>query len=511
MAQDQQELKSLLSQMDRVALTSLKPHPRNPRRGDVSAIAESLEHNQQYRPIVVQKSTGYVVAGNHTLLGARKLGWSHLDVVRIDITDKQARKIMLADNRTADLATYDDQLLAEIVQDLEGEIAGTGYDQEAVDSLLATVEEQFQSSTSETYLPESTGHDAYYLDPDDDEPASPRIPTRREEYLDSRTEEQEQASLRRGAPLTRHSTQEEVDRLRAQAELQASFEVLADQDLRGTDFWQIPDLCEDMLLEDIAPDSTAWGGKGILGAVPDVPGRWYFYNYGSGGMDDFPDWSRIVLAFSTYDEKFENWWDLPAYYLSRMVSSGIDKATIPDFSLYDEMPRVMHLNNVYRGQWMGRYFQECGVKVIPRFQFSDLDSLRFCTRGIPRGCPLLYITMHNFKRSDPNGEPLDREAGEQLVMDATKAGVDDIKPKKLLLYGSPKKLHRLAEDHLSELGIPIQVIPSYSDVRTRSGMFGARKNVVAEERKRLKESAKRSGPGEGSGLEGEDQDGEDQS
>src|SRR5829696_9949915 len=110
-----------------VPIGSLRPYARNPRRGDVGLIAESLERNGQYRPLVVNRPTGEVLAGNHTLLAARQLGWSEIAVTYVDVNDAQAQRIVLVDNRASDVAGYDDELLAELLKelpDLEGS-AGT--------------------------------------------------------------------------------------------------------------------------------------------------------------------------------------------------------------------------------------------------------------------------------------------------------------------------------------------------------------------------------------------------
>jgi ParB-like chromosome segregation protein Spo0J len=73
-----------------------------------------LEINKQYRPIVVQKSTNKILAGNHTWLAAQSLGWEEIAVVYVDVDDVAAKRIVLADNRTNDLADYDGQILAEL-------------------------------------------------------------------------------------------------------------------------------------------------------------------------------------------------------------------------------------------------------------------------------------------------------------------------------------------------------------------------------------------------------------
>lgn len=121
-----------------VPLDSLIPHPRNPRRGDVSAIAASLARFGQRKPVVVQATTRYVVAGNHLAAAARSLGWTEIAANVQDMDDAEATAYMLADNRTADLGGYDDALLAEILaeQGSLDNLWATGYDEDAVDALL---------------------------------------------------------------------------------------------------------------------------------------------------------------------------------------------------------------------------------------------------------------------------------------------------------------------------------------------------------------------------------------
>ena len=117
---------------------TLKEYPGNPRKGDIDAIAESLKVNGQYKPIVVQESTGYVLVGNHTLKAARKLGWDFIETVEVDVDDEGAKRIVLADNRTSDASSYDYDLLAEMLKSMPS-IEGTGYDAESLNALLNDV------------------------------------------------------------------------------------------------------------------------------------------------------------------------------------------------------------------------------------------------------------------------------------------------------------------------------------------------------------------------------------
>lgn len=121
---------------ERVPLATLKPHPDNPRNGDVEAIAESLHTNGQYKPIVVAKD-GTVLAGNHTYAAALSLGWEDIQVVRLGITakSKAAKRIMLADNRTSDMGRYDEAQLLRELQALNGDLLGTGYSERDLEAL----------------------------------------------------------------------------------------------------------------------------------------------------------------------------------------------------------------------------------------------------------------------------------------------------------------------------------------------------------------------------------------
>lgn len=131
---------SLLKKIETIRVDELELYPGNAKKGDVEAIQESLEENDQFSPIVVQKSTRFVLAGNHTLLAARKAGWETIDVVVIDVDDKRALKINLAANRTADRGSYDPDARAALLELLEGDYAGTGYTEAEVEKFTHMAE-----------------------------------------------------------------------------------------------------------------------------------------------------------------------------------------------------------------------------------------------------------------------------------------------------------------------------------------------------------------------------------
>ena len=117
-----------------VSIDSLKPYPLNPRRGNLKAIQESLKINGQYRPIVVQQDTSFILAGNHTWQAAKSLGWTEIAVSFVECDDKTAKKILLADNRTSDLGLFNDELVLELLEELES-WEGTGYNLDDFDKM----------------------------------------------------------------------------------------------------------------------------------------------------------------------------------------------------------------------------------------------------------------------------------------------------------------------------------------------------------------------------------------
>ena len=124
-----------------VKLSTLEPHPENPRRADTEELRASLKRFGQYRPIVVQKSTSYIIAGNHTAKAAGEEGWKTIKATIIDVDDETARAILIADNRLADLGTYETVDLTDALKSIEqaGGLSGTGYTTVDLAQLLTPV------------------------------------------------------------------------------------------------------------------------------------------------------------------------------------------------------------------------------------------------------------------------------------------------------------------------------------------------------------------------------------
>lgn len=148
-----------------VPLLSLNHYSKNPRRGDVQAIKGSIVANGIFRPVIVNKGTytekpNEILAGNHTVKAIRELAeetpddqrWQQVEVWMVDVDADRAARIVLADNRTADLGSYDNEELLGLLDMMDGDLDGTGYDADDLEKLAG--------DTSGDILPEPGDSDS---------------------------------------------------------------------------------------------------------------------------------------------------------------------------------------------------------------------------------------------------------------------------------------------------------------------------------------------------------------
>jgi ParB-like chromosome segregation protein Spo0J len=109
--------------IETLQIKDLTPDPNNARQHDdknLKAIQGSLKEFGQRKPIVITE-TGVIVAGNGTVEAAKRLGWLEIQAVTVpgDWTPEQTKAFALADNRTAELASWNSIALAEQLLELE--------------------------------------------------------------------------------------------------------------------------------------------------------------------------------------------------------------------------------------------------------------------------------------------------------------------------------------------------------------------------------------------------------
>ena len=123
-----------------VPVESLNLDAANVRTHDdrnIDAICRSLSRWGQRQPIVVQKQGMIVRAGNGRLIAARKLGWSHIAAIVVDEDSAEAAAYAIADNRTAELAGWDDEALASMLKSLDVDLEDVGFNDKELDDIIA--------------------------------------------------------------------------------------------------------------------------------------------------------------------------------------------------------------------------------------------------------------------------------------------------------------------------------------------------------------------------------------
>jgi len=119
---------------------------------------------------VAQRSTGHILAGNHRYLAAIEAGLNEVPVIWVDVDDDRALRILLADNKTNDDASYDQTALAEILTELANtsDLLGTGFDGDELDQLIADLADNSRDGSgdaSATDTPKITLADRFGVPP----------------------------------------------------------------------------------------------------------------------------------------------------------------------------------------------------------------------------------------------------------------------------------------------------------------------------------------------------------
>jgi len=422
-----------------VSLADLQMYHKNPRVGNVDAIAESLRENGQYKPIVVNIGThtqrhNEILAGNHTYMGMKKNGEKLIYASFVDVPEEQAAKIVLADNKTADLGTYDEKIIADLFESLP-DVAGTGYSQDEIDEImkdadeivnnvLTGIEEDEAEAESEREREEDDKFGASLADVDDDDEDLDGPVTVSSLDDEDEDDEDEQPGI-----------EDQPDELSGLVDLKEGIDVTEEKTRIGA--WGIPRLRQDMLMtpSEIPANLMTWAGSASKEHALAHPDQWWFYNWGIDSTSGMQDISKVIVSFYTWDEYFENWYWDPRKHVTKLLNSGIKYMATPDFSMYPEYPPFEWLNSLYRSRYVGRYAQEAGIKIIPTIEFPPAkDAGRKFMRDhilstLPKKVPLITMQLHNYVEDEDKYPDEEYIKDWQLIMDT-------VKPEGILIYGS---------------------------------------------------------------------------
>lgn len=139
-----------------LAITSLKPSPRNARthsKAQVEQIAASIEEFGFTNPVLIDE-TKTILAGHGRVEAAKRLGHTKVPVVRIEhMSAEQKRAYVIADNQLALNAGWDEALLAmefEALNELEFDISLIGFEMGEVDRIISNYTEIEQDDADNT-------------------------------------------------------------------------------------------------------------------------------------------------------------------------------------------------------------------------------------------------------------------------------------------------------------------------------------------------------------------------
>jgi DNA modification methylase len=148
--------------LQQLPIGSLAPNPKNSRthsKKQVRQLARAIEEFGFTAPLIVDERDE-LLAGHARLAAAKQLGLKTVPAIRItDMTPEQKRAYVIADNRLAELAGWDKQILADELEflssgDLNFDVEVTGFDTAEIDRILTINHEPPADDDEELELPE---------------------------------------------------------------------------------------------------------------------------------------------------------------------------------------------------------------------------------------------------------------------------------------------------------------------------------------------------------------------
>lgn len=217
-----------------------------------------------------------------------------------------------------------------------------------------------------------------------------------------------------------------------------------------------------------------YDGVGVYG-IPeiqrqdiDIDGcRWVDFN--SAVSCENP--GMAVCHFFLDDYRFERVWQRPDDYIPLL--KRFKAVTAPDFSLYADFPVAVQVFNHWRKHWLGAYWQEHGVNVIPTACWADNGSFEWCFDGEPRNGAVAISDV---------GTLTSAQTRERFYVGFDEM-MDRLEPDRVMLYTSTLDLQRF-DDRTKAGSSRIVVVPNSNVERLNAIRKSARKRRRKNGRKR---------------------------
>lgn len=151
-----------------------------------------------------------------------------------------------------------------------------------------------------------------------------------------------------------------------------------------------------------------------------------------------------AVHFFIDDYQFIRTWNSPEKYIDKLRQYVC--VASPDFSTYGDMPMALQIFNHYRKQWVGKYFQDMGIIVIPTVRCStNPKSLEWYLDGIPKGGIVIMSSMWTV-----------REHIKDITYKEYTTMKEVLKPKKIFIYGKDYGNMGISEDD------PVEYIDTFT-------------------------------------------------
>lgn len=128
------------------------------------------------------------------------------------------------------------------------------------------------------------------------------------------------------------------------------------------------------------------------------------------------------VHFFVDDYRFTGIYDNPKRTLGRY--SQYSFLLTPDFSTYADMPLCRQIEGVFKNRWVGAYWQDKGLIVIPTISWSDVRSFEFSFDGVEQGSTVA-VGMIGCKRS------------RVAFMRGYNEMLERLRPEMILVFGTP--------------------------------------------------------------------------
>lgn len=193
---------------------------------------------------------------------------------------------------------------------------------------------------------------------------------------------------------------------------------------RGLNKYDIPKLKSDKITTIPEPIQVYCGDGRTIDT--DYPGFWLFIK---GCYHEKVDCTNGILSFYGWDDKFEAAWSNTIEYTEKIQKKQYLAAITPNFTIIDGEPRAWQIWQTYRNRWVGRFFQEAGLLIIPDITWTNSDSYEFAFLGIEKGVSCVSIQTQNINLSDA--------VNKAMVEDGMAEMIKRLEPQSIFIYGSP--------------------------------------------------------------------------